>query len=120
MQGRRHERVRELLKRELSAILLREFPVAQVGLISVNEVVLSGDLKSATAYVGLVGTPEQRKMGFDQLVEHRARLRGLLGHAVTLKYTPDLRFVMDDAIARGNRVLQVLDEIEHAAPDASP
>jgi ribosome-binding factor A len=120
MQGRRHERVRELLKRELSAILLREFPIAQVGLISVNEVTLSGDLKSATAYVGFVGSAEQRKVGFDLLHEHRARLRGLMGHAVSLKYTPELRFVMDDAIARGNRVLALLDEIEHSTPGATP
>lgn len=119
MQGRRHERVRELLKRELSAILLREFPVAQAGLISVNEVIMSADLKAATAYVGVVGTAEQRKVGFELLQEHRGRLRGLLGHAVTLKYTPEIRFVMDDAIARGNRVLQLLDELAPGSSEAS-
>lgn len=117
MQGRRHERVRELLKRELSQILLREFPVDQCGLMSVNEVLLSGDLRSATAYVGLVGSSEQRKRGAELLQEHRLRLKGLLGHAVTLKYTPELRIVLDDSIHRGNRVLELLDELERPSGD---
>jgi len=39
-----------------------------------------------------------------------------MGNAVVLKYTPQLRFVMDDAIARGNRVLQIMDELERGTP----
>jgi ribosome-binding factor A len=116
MHNRRHERVRELLKRELSGILLREFPVAETGLLSVNEVALSGDLQSAVVYVGIVGSPEQQKRGLALLQEHRRRIQGLVGSAVVLKYTPQLRFVADDAIARGNRVLQILEEIEQSQP----
>jgi ribosome-binding factor A len=50
------------------------------------------------------------------LNEHRARIQSLVGRAVVLKYTPRLRFVVDDSIARGNRVLQILEELEHGAP----
>lgn len=116
MQGRRHARVRELLKRELSNILLREFPPAQSGLLTVNEVVVSGDLRAATAYVGIVGTEEQRRQGLQLLHEQRVRIQGMLGHAVELKFTPTLRFVVDDAIARGNRVLRILEDIEKTLP----
>lgn len=116
MQGRRHARVRELLKRELSSLLLREFPPAQSGLMTVNEVVISGDLRSATAYVGIVGTDEQRRRGLQLLEEQRLRLQGMLGHAVELKFTPNLRFVVDDAIVRGNRVLRIIEEIEKTLP----
>ena len=42
----------------------------------------------------------------------RKRIQGLLGKAVVLKYTPHLRFILDDSIERGNRVLQLLDELE--------
>jgi len=117
MQGRRHARVRELLKRELSSLLLREFPPAQSGLMTVNEVVISGDLRSATAYVGIVGTEEQRRHGLQLLEEQRLRLQGMLGHAVELKFTPTLRFVVDDAIVRGNRVLRIIEEIEKTLPN---
>jgi ribosome-binding factor A len=120
MQGRRHDRVRELLKRELSNLLLREFPIAETGLLAVNEVRLSSDLKRATAYVGVVGNPGQRHRAFELLREHRLRLQSLLGHAVTLKYTPELHFVADDAVDRGNRVLQILDDLEKTLPAESP
>lgn len=116
MQNRRHERVRELLKRELSSILLREFPVAEAGLISVNDVIISGDLQSATIYVGIVGSPDQQRRGLGLLQQQRGRIRTMVGSAVVLKYTPQLRFVVDDAIVRGNRVLQILHEIEPSLP----
>jgi ribosome-binding factor A len=119
MQSRRHERVCELLKRELSNILLREFPVAEAGLLSVNEVVVAGDLQSALVYVGIVGSPEQQKRGLALLHQHRSRIQGMIGSAVVLKYTPQLKFVADDAIVRGNRVLQIMDEIERAQSSES-
>lgn len=116
MQSRRHERVRELLKRELSSILLREFPVSEAGLLSVNEVVMAGDLQSALVYIGIVGSAEQQKRGLALLHQHRGRIQHMVGSAVVLKYTPQLRFVVDDAIARGNRVLQIMSEIEPTLP----
>lgn len=116
MHNRRHERVSELLKRELSSILLREFPVAETGLLSVNEVVMAGDLQSALVYVGVVGSADQQKRALALLQQERGRIRQLMGNAVVLKYTPQLRFVMDDAIARGNRVLQIMDELERGTP----
>jgi ribosome-binding factor A len=116
MHGRRHDRVRELLKRELSLLLQREFLPAQTGLIAVHDVAVSGDLKSAVVYLGFVGTAEQRKRGWALVLEHRLRLQSLLGHAVRLKYTPRLRFVQDDSIERGDRVLRLIEEIEKTLP----
>jgi ribosome-binding factor A len=118
MQNRRHQRVRELLKRELSLILLREFPVSEAGLISVNDVVVAGDLHSATIYVSIVGSQEQQRHGLSLLARHRKRIQGMVGSAVVLKYTPELRFVIDESVARGNRVLRILEEIEKTLPQA--
>ena len=39
-----------------------------------------------------------------------------MGKAVILKYTPQLRFLMDQSIEEGNRVLKIMDELEHTAP----
>jgi ribosome-binding factor A len=116
MQNRRHQRVNELLKRELSEILLREFSVSEAGLVTVNAVSVSNDLHSAMVYVGVVGSDEQRKRVDAVLREHRKRIQTQVGASVTLKYTPELRFVIDDSIARGQRVLAILDEIEKELP----
>lgn len=115
----RLERVRELLKRELGEIIRRELPLAEAGLITVNEVGVAPDLKSATVFVGVIGTPEQRKKAANLLEKESKRIQGMIGRAVVLKYTPHLKFVIDEAIERGNRVLEILEEIEKTSPSAS-
>jgi ribosome-binding factor A len=108
--------VRELLKREIGEAIRREFHVSEAGLISVNDVDLAGDLKSATVFISILGNPDQQKRGFQLLNEHRIRLQGFIGRAVVLKYTPRLKFIFDDSIVRGNRVLQIMEELEKASP----
>lgn len=116
MQTLRHQRVRELLKREIGEVVRREIPLNQAGLVTVTDVGLSGDLHSATVFVGIIGTAEQQKKGLALLRKDRKRIQGLVGRAVVLKYTPQLRFEIDESIARGNRVLAILDEIERTTP----
>ena len=119
MPSHRLQRVRELLKREIGEVIRREFPVNEVGLISVNDVDPSGDLKSAVVFISILGNPDQQKRGQLLLAEHRTRIQGLVGRAVVLKYTPTLRFVMDDSVARGNKVLSIIEELEKNMPPES-
>ena len=121
MASLRLQRVRELLKREIGEAVRREFHVSEAGLITVNVVDVAGDLKSATVFISILGNPDQQKRGFQLLNEHRIRIQGFIGKAVVLKYTPRLKFAFDDSIVRGNRVLQILDELEKVSPvDSGP
>jgi len=110
----RHERVRELLKREIGEAIRREFHVNEAGLISVNDVDMAGDLKSAVVFVSIFGNATQQKRGIQLLTDHRTRIQNLVAKAVVLKYTPTLKFVFDDSIVRGNRVLQIIEDLEKA------
>jgi ribosome-binding factor A len=112
MPNLRHERVRELLKREIGEAVRREFHVNDVGLITVNDVDVGGDLKSAVVFISILGNADQQKRGLQVLNEHRIRIQGLVGRAVVLKFTPTLKFVVDDSLVRGNRVLQIIEELE--------
>jgi ribosome-binding factor A len=85
-------------------------------LISVNDVEVAGDLHSAVVFVSILGDAAQQKRGFALLQRHRIRIQGLVGGAIVLKYTPRLRFLMDDSVARGNRVLGILAELEPTLP----
>ena len=109
-------RVQELLKRQIGEVIRREFPVSLAGLISVNDIGVSGDLHSATVFVSILGNAEQQKRGFHLLVQHRKRIQGLVAKSVILKYTPQIRFVVDDSVVRGNRVLAILTELERTLP----
>lgn len=116
MNSQRLLRVRALLKREIGEIIRRELPLAETGLITVTDVAVSNDLHSATVYVGIIGTEGQKARGLAVLRRERTKIQGFLSRAVVLKYTPHLRFEIDESISRGNRVLEILDEIERSQP----
>ena len=73
MPSLRHERVRELLKRAIGEAIRREFNVSDVGLITVNDVDVGGDLKSAVVFISVLGNAEQQKRAWVVLEEHRMR-----------------------------------------------
>jgi ribosome-binding factor A len=111
-------RVRELLKREIGEAIRREIPVDQAGLVTVNDVDVTGDLRVATVFIGILGSSEQQRTGLALLQKNRARIQGLVAKAVILKYTPQLRFMVDDSVARGNRVLDIIAELERTSAAA--
>jgi ribosome-binding factor A len=110
------QRVRELLRREIGEAIRREFQVSEAGLITVNDVDVTGDLHSAVVFISILGNADQKKRGFSLLVQHRKRIQGLVGRAVVLKYTPTLRFIMDDSVVRGNKVLSIIEDLEKISP----
>ena len=116
MSSHRLLRVRELLKREIGEAIRREIPVDQAGLVTVNDVDVTGDLRVATAFIGILGSAEQQRTGLALLQRHRSRIQGLVAKAVILKYTPQIRFLVDDSVQRGNRVLDIIAELERTAP----
>jgi ribosome-binding factor A len=116
MSTLRVQRVQELLKRQLGEIVHRELQLGEGSMITVNDVLVGKDLQVATVYVGIIGSAEQIRTGLDLLQKERKKIQALLGRAVVLKYTPVLRFVLDESVSRGNRVLEILDEIERSNP----
>lgn len=117
MPSHRLLRVRELLKQEIGEAIRREVPVQKAGLVTVNDVDVSGDLKNAKVYLGLLGNSEQKKIALDLLTENRMRIQALVARSVVLKYTPRLKFVVDDSVDRGNRVLSIIEELEKTLPE---
>ena len=103
-------RVNELLKRELSVIMVRELSFDNL-LVTVNHVDVTSDLKSAHVYISILGS-EGRADVLPKLEANRSTLQTELSRHVVLKYTPHLVFHLDDSIERGSRVLEILQEIE--------
>jgi ribosome-binding factor A len=60
----------------------------------------------------VIGNEEQKKEVITRLLDKRKHLQHLLMKRVVLKYTPQLHFEIDHALERGDRVMQILDEIE--------
>lgn len=101
--SQRQLRVGELIRRTLSDILNRgdiHDPDLNRMSITVGEVRCSPDLKVATAYVmPLMGSVPVTD-AIAALARNKAELRHRIGTAMTLKYTPDLRFRPDETFDR--------------------
>jgi ribosome-binding factor A len=103
-------RVNELIKRELSSLVAREITFENA-LVTINQVNVNPDLKSAHVYVSVLGSGSGANV-IKQLEAHRVALQTELARHVVLKYTPHLIFHLDDSIERGARVIEILQKIE--------
>jgi ribosome-binding factor A len=106
----RLERVNENIRRELSEIIRREV-VFSAPLVTVQSADISPDLKTCHIYVSVIGNEEQKKEVITRLLDKRKHLQHLLTKRVVLKYTPQLHFQIDHTLERGDRIMQILDEI---------
>lgn len=113
MAGIRIQRVRELLKRTLSEIVRRDYPPGDIGLITVSNVDVSKDLTLATVYIGVVGSEAQKKTALNRLGNDRKQIQHDMARQIILKNTPILRFRLDESVERGNRVIDILEELEN-------
>ncbi len=112
-------RVNELVQRELSDILHRRYQSEAVA-VTVSEVRISPDLRDGRVFVAVVGDAEMAAAKLRWLRAKAPEIRAELGRRIVLKYLPKLEYVLDSSAARGARILQVLDEIEHPAPRPGP
>mgnify|MGYP001161867683 CR=1 FL=1 len=108
----RIRRVSELVKQEVSEIVRRDVSTDDIGLITVTAVEVASDLKTARIYVSLIGPKSKRAAAVHLLQRQRAHIQNELGKRIVLKYLPHLEFMYDDSLERGDRLLQIMDEIE--------
>jgi ribosome-binding factor A len=116
-------RVRELLQRELGAILARDHAFPGV-LVTVNGVDVTPDLKHAHVYIGVIGPETESQHVVDTLNRQRGELQTRVSKRVILKNTPHFHFRLDHSIERGVRVTGIMEAIdrqlaESAARDAA-
>jgi ribosome-binding factor A len=103
-------RVNEVVKRELSGILAREISF-DGALVTINHVDVTSDLKNAHVFVSVLGS-EKAENVMTRLEEHRVAFQAELARRVTMKYTPHLLFHLDESIARGSRIVEILQQID--------
>lgn len=111
--SRRVARVAELIKREVSQMLLHGIKDDRVGagMVSITDVDVSGDLQHAKIFVSIYGTDEARAETMAGLKSATSYVRGELGHRMRLRRTPEVLFVEDRSIERGTKVLSLLNQL---------
>ena len=109
MASNRIGRINEEIQRELAAQLrrLKDPRVSQVGMVSVTRVDTTGDLRYAKVFISVLDKSQEKDV-LKGLKSASGYLRRELGHALQLRYTPELTFVRDDSIDQGAHILDML------------
>mmetsp|Transcript_67855 Transcript_67855/g.214666 ORF Transcript_67855/g.214666 Transcript_67855/m.214666 type:complete len:261 (+) Transcript_67855:39-821(+) len=79
---------------------------------SVTEVRLSNDLQVAKVYVSVLSDAHGTTVAMSNLIRMTGYVRKKVGEAMRMRLIPEIRFVMDDSIPRGNAVLAVMDRLQ--------
>jgi len=119
--SQRQLRVGELIRRTLADALAQgdvHDPDLNRMSITVTEVVTSPDLKIATVYVMPLGGAHH-ETAIELLAQNKGQLRRVIGRNSNLKFTPDLRFRIDETFDRmdGIRDLFNRDEVKRDLAD---
>ncbi|MEM8796968.1 MAG: 30S ribosome-binding factor RbfA [Pseudomonadota bacterium] len=110
LPSQRQLRVGETVRKALSDCLIRgevADPVLQSAVVSISEVKMSPDLKIATVYVAPLG-PQDLGAIVKALAANAKFLRGRVARALTMKFTPNLRFLADDSFDEYQRIDQLM------------
>jgi len=109
----RTERVADVLREEIAQIVGYELEDPRLTMVTVTEVRLFDNMRTARVYVMVAGNEEEHKSALLALRRAAPYVRKQLGLSLNLPRTPELHFVRDKVEEEGERVDQLLEQIEN-------
>ncbi len=109
--SRRTDRVSDVLRAELSDLLLREVHDPRVKLASITEIDVTTDLRRATVKVSVLGDDQQRQEAIEGLRHARGFLRTELSHRLRTRVTPELVFELDRGAEHSQKISDLLESL---------
>jgi ribosome-binding factor A len=119
MPSIRKERLEELLRREISEIILREVKDPRIGFVTVTDAEVSKDLCFAKVFVSVLGSPEQQAATLKGLNSATRFIRGEFGQRIKLRQVPEISFRIDTAIQQGTRIHELLEQVKQEEAEAT-
>lgn len=108
----RIEKLQELIKQEMSKMLLKELKDPRIGFVTVTDVEMTGDLREAKIYVSVMGGEEQVKNSLEGLNSALGFIRREIGQRVRLRFTPEISFALDTSLDYGDHIQKLLLQVE--------
>jgi ribosome-binding factor A len=130
----RNQRVGQFIKKELSVLVQREFPLNQYGMITLTNVDVNSDLSTATIYItvlnsdssnsdsddsSLSASDEMKKNLVAELNEKKGLFRQEISRMLTSRGVPTLRFKYDESIERAQRLTDIINSVSPSDDEPS-
>jgi len=118
--SRRSHRVADLVRAELSRLVLIEAHDPDLRRVTITDVQMPSDLKSARVYFSCLGGDPERQVALEALRRASGYLRGEVGRRCRLRYAPELFFVADRSLEEGARIEELLNQVLPGEPEEEP
>jgi ribosome-binding factor A len=110
MSSHRIDKVERLLKEEISLIFLQKMQEPEIGFLTITQVKVSPDLKQAKVYFSVL-EKEKRELVLDKIQNKVKFIRSELAHRISMKFTPELKFFLDDRLDYVEKIENLIDKI---------
>jgi ribosome-binding factor A len=110
----RLQRVNQLIREEISHLIQRELKDPRLGFVTVTEVDVAKDLRTAKVYVSVLGSESEWRASLEALESARGFIRSWLTPRLRLRAIPHLSFLPDRSMAHAAHIQTVLEELRAA------
>ena len=108
----RVEKLQELMKQEISQIILQELKDPRIGFVTVTQVAVTGDLREAKVYVSLMGNEKQVEDCWKGLQSSLGYIRREIGQRIRLRFTPEISFALDKSLDYSAHIQELLLKVQ--------
>jgi ribosome-binding factor A len=112
MEGKRSDKVADLIQKEISEMLVKTVKDPRIGFVTITRVAVSEDIRSAKVYFSVAGTPEERERSMKGLDSAKGYVRKELGRRIRLRYTPEVIFKFDPSIEYAIHIGEVIRKLK--------
>jgi len=107
----RTDRIAEEIKKELSHIIRENIKDPRLpDFASITAVKVTKDLRYAKVYVSIYGDETKKKDAIAALTSAAGFIRREVGQRISLRYTPEIHFKLDESIEQGMHISKLIEE----------
>lgn len=104
------DRIEAIIQKEVSSIIQMELKDPKIGFITITDVTVTNDLSIAKIYVTFLGQQARIDAGMKALERSKGFIRSLLAKRMTIRKVPQLIFVYDESLEKGNKIEKIIRE----------
>ena len=112
IEGKRSEKVADLIRKEVSEMVLKNIKDPRVGFVTITRVAVSDDCRSAKIYFSVMGNLDDRNRSIEGLNSAKGFVRKELGRRIGLRHTPEIVFQFDPSIEYAIHIEEVIHHLQ--------
>lgn len=112
MEFKRSKRVGDLIKREISSVLIKDYRDPELGFVTITRVILSDDLRYAKVYCSVMGSIKDKDKTLKALRKGRKFIKQKIGEKLSLKYMPEINFFIDNTLDYVQKIEKLISELK--------